>query len=253
MNAEDRPAAVIQGASRGVGLALVEQLLAGNQFDNIVATCRAPAEASDLDALCATHPERLRVVALDVTDEASIAAATDSLARDSRQVSLLVNCAGLLHADDMQPERRLSDLNPDNLLRAFAVNAAGPLLVTKHVSRLFDRQARTVVANISARVGSIGDNHLGGWYAYRGSKAAQNMFTRTLAIELRRKYRGAICIALHPGTVDTDLSAPFSRRVPAGKLFTRELAARQLLGVIDALETEDNGGFFAWDGNRIPW
>jgi len=110
-----------------------------------------------------------------------------------------------------------------------------------------------VFANISARVGSIGDNRLGGWYAYRGAKAAQNMFTKTLAIEWARSRRNVICVALHPGTTDTDLSRPFQANVPAGKLFTPERTVRQLLEIIDRLTPADTGRFLAWDGGGIPW
>ena len=153
----------------------------------------------------------------------------------------------------MQPEKRLADVSPVSLQRSFAVNAVGPLLVAKHFQGLLDREARAVFASLSARVGSIGDNRLGGWYAYRSAKAAQNMVTRNLSIELRRRARGVICVALHPGTVDTGLSRPFQSNVPEERLFSPERAAQQLLAVIDGLRPEDNGGFVAWDGQPIPW
>jgi NAD(P)-dependent dehydrogenase (short-subunit alcohol dehydrogenase family) len=110
-----------------------------------------------------------------------------------------------------------------------------------------------VFASISARVGSIGDNRLGGWYAYRGAKAAQNMFTRTLAVEWARSRRNVVCVALHPGTTDTDLSRPFQASVPEGKLFAPARTVHQLLGVIDGLTTTDSGRFLAWDGSEVPW
>ena len=170
------------------------------------------------------------------------------------RVDLIVNCTGLLHdGDGMQPEKRLAEVTPANLERSFAVNALGPLLVAKHFQGLLPREARAVFASLSARVGSIGDNRLGGWYSYRAARAAQNMITRNLSIELRRRARGIICVALHPGTVDTGLSRPFQANVPAQKLFSTERAARQLLAVIDGLGPDDNGGFFAWDARPIPW
>jgi NAD(P)-dependent dehydrogenase (short-subunit alcohol dehydrogenase family) len=138
-------------------------------------------------------------------------------------------------------------------MEAFAVNGAGPLLLAKHLEPLLPRRERAVFASLSARVGSIGDNRLGGWYAYRASKAAQNMFIRTLAIELARRARGAICVALHPGTTDTELSRPFQGGVPESKLFTAERAVEQLLRVIDGLGPGDTGRFIAWNGERIPW
>lgn len=247
------PTVLVQGASRGIGLALVEALLASVPALPIVATCRRPAAATVLTALAAEHGAKLCVLPLDVTDEASIMRAAQVLQAEGRRLSLLVNCAGFLHEAGFVPERRLAEVEAEHLQRAFAVNAIGPLLVAKHCAPLFDREARAVLANLSARVGSIGDNQLGGWYAYRASKAALNMLTRNLSIELRRRYRGLICVALHPGTVATGLSAPFNARLPAARLFSPARAARQLLEVIARLEDADNGQFFAWDGSHIAW
>jgi NAD(P)-dependent dehydrogenase (short-subunit alcohol dehydrogenase family) len=250
---ERKRTAVIQGASRGIGHALASALLADPDYDCSVASCRDPAHAPALRALQAAHPDRLDIVALDVTQEASMRAAAMRTAEHADTISLLVNCAGILHGEDFGPERRLADITPEQLQRVFAVNAFGPLLVAKHFAPLFHRRERVVLANLSARVGSIGDNALGGWYGYRASKAAQNMFTRNLSIELRRRHRGMICVALHPGTVATDLSQPFQRGVPAHKLFPVERAAAQLLAVIAGLEPADSGGFYAWDGSPIAW
>ncbi|MEM7613285.1 MAG: SDR family NAD(P)-dependent oxidoreductase, partial [Pseudomonadota bacterium] len=137
--------------------------------------------------------------------------------------------------------------------RSFEVNSMGPLLLAKHLSRLLPRREPCTVATLSARVGSISDNRLGGWYAYRASKAAQNMLTRTLSIELKRKHRRIRCVALHPGTVATDLSAPFRGGVDAEKLFSIEQSTNYLLQVLDQLDDDDNGKFFAWDGQKIDW
>jgi len=183
-----------------------------------------------------------------------VTAAAASVAAETARIELIINCAGVLHdGASVQPEKRLADVTPESLERSFAVNAIGPLLVAKHFEALLPRQDRAVFASLSARVASIGDNRLGGWYGYRASKAAQNMITRNLAIELRRRARGIICVALHPGTVDTGLSRPFQGNVPADRLFAPDRAARQLLNVIDGLRAEDNGEFFAWDGQPIPW
>lgn len=239
---------IIQGASRGIGLELVRQLLA--RGERVVATCRRPQEALALADLAARDPA-LRVLSLDVTDEASVAHAAQAL--DGERARLLMNVSGLLHDGDLGPEKRLADVDPAQLARVFAVNAYGPLLVAKHFAPLLVHGERAVLANVSARVGSIEDNRLGGWYAYRASKAAQNMFTRNLSIELARRSKQLAVIALHPGTVDTALSAPFSSRVPDAELFDVERAARQLLGLCDDATPEKTGQFFAWDGSRIPW
>ncbi len=246
--------ALVQGASRGIGLALVRRLVDARGVSEVIATCRDPEHADDLRDLQAGGEERLTLVRLDATDEASIEAAAREVGGIAPGLDLLINCAGLLHdGDEMRPERRLADVDPGALARAFAVNASGPLLVAKHFEGLFDAKRRAVFASISARVGSIGDNRLGGWYAYRASKAAQNMITRNLSIELRRRHRGIICVAMHPGTVDTGLSKPFQSGVPEGKLFGTDRAADQLLSVIDGLVPQSNGKFLAWDGSEIPW
>jgi NAD(P)-dependent dehydrogenase (short-subunit alcohol dehydrogenase family) len=246
---------LIQGASRGIGLEFARQCLAEPRIGHVVATCRSPQEATGLAGLGAGHPGRLTVLSLDATDETSIIAASAAAVRIAPRLHLVVNCAGVLHdaAHGMRPEKRLADVRPESLARAFAVNAIGPLLVARHFEPLLAHPERAVFASLSARVGSIEDNRLGGWYAYRASKAAQNMYTRTLAVEWARSRRNVICVALHPGTTDTGLSRPFQANVPAGKLFGVDFAVARMLAVIDRLQPSDSGQFFAWDGERIPW
>jgi NAD(P)-dependent dehydrogenase (short-subunit alcohol dehydrogenase family) len=245
--------ALVQAASRGIGFEILRQLLSRDRDRRFVATCRDPRKATALQALAAENDGRVLIVPLELADEGSIRAAADRTAEYLDELQLLINVGGFLHRPGQEPERRLDDVNTDSLHASFAVNAVGPLLVVKHFRRFLPRRGRAVVASLSARVGSIGDNRLGGWYAYRASKAAQNMFTRCLSVELARRHRGVICVALHPGTVDTDLSRPFQARVPSEKLFSTERAARQLLDVIVSLKPEDNGAFFAWDGQPVPW
>jgi NAD(P)-dependent dehydrogenase (short-subunit alcohol dehydrogenase family) len=245
---------MIQGSSRGIGLEFVRQLLADAAPGRIFAACRAPQASPSLAELAAQDP-RLRLVELDVASETSIREAAAAVAAEVPRLHLVVNCAGLLHdrRTGIAPEKRLADVQPDALMASFTVNAAGPLLVARHFEPLFAHRERAVFASISARVGSIGDNRLGGWYAYRGSKAAQNMFTRTLAIEWARSRRNVICVALHPGTTDTELSRPFQANVPPQKLFAVERTVAQLLAVIDRLTPADSGRFLAWDGTEIAW
>ncbi len=244
--------ALVQGASRGIGLEFARQLAGRSDVGRIIASCRDPSSADMLRELEADAP--VDVLAMDVEDEASIVTAARQTAARFSRIDLLINCAGLLHdSEGMGPERRLDQLEPSNLHRSFAVNAIGPALVVKHFRNLLQASKRAVVANISARVGSIADNRLGGWYAYRASKAAQNMLTRSMAIELGRGARPVTLISLHPGTVDTDLSRPFQRNVPEGNLFSTERAVGQLLSIIDGVTREDSGRFFAWDGSEIPW
>jgi NAD(P)-dependent dehydrogenase (short-subunit alcohol dehydrogenase family) len=158
---------------------------------------------------------------------------------------------GLLHEDEHGPEKSFRDLDGAWLARTFAINAIGPALAAKHFVPLLPKGERGIFAALSARVGSISDNRLGGWYGYRASKAALNQLIRTLAIETRRVNDRAIVVGLHPGTVDTRLSKPFQANVPAGQLFAPDRAAVQLLDVIDGLGVKDSGGLFAWDGTPI--
>lgn len=244
---------LVQGASRGLGLELARQLAARAEVASVTATSRAPEQSGELSELVAASSGRVHAERLDVTDEPTVAAAAEQVRQRTERLHVVVNVAGILHGAGVKPERQLGDVDPAALDRVFRVNAFGPLLVAKHFAPLLVHDEPAVLANLSARVGSIGDNRRGGWYAYRASKAAQNQFTKGLSIELRRKNRNIIVVALHPGTVDTDLSAPFQRGVKPEKLFSRERAARQLLEVIEGLDENDNGGFFAWDGQPIEW
>ncbi len=227
--------AVVQGASRGLGLALVEALLERPDTDRVFATAREPESSVGLAHLQARHGTRLVCERLDVRDEPSIAAAAVRIREAAPRCHWLVNCAGVLHGADLRPEKRLEDVDPERLRRSFEVNAFGPLLVAKHFLSLLRHDEAAILANVSARVGSIEDNGIGGWYGYRASKAAQNMFTRTLAIELRRRAPNVTCVALHPGTVATDLSAPFRSGVAPRQLFAPREAAEKLIDVTHPL------------------
>lgn len=227
----------------------------------MVATCRNPNNASELAKLRERHGKRVSIVPLDVTEEETIAAAAGVVREEFGSLDLLVNTAGILHIPKkMQPETGLQRIDPEALMMCYRVNAMGPILVTKHMSSLLSEgggrqsgRVASVIANISARVGSIGDNRLGGWYSYRASKSALNQLTRTASVELARKKSPVVSILLHPGTVDTDLSKPFQRNVAEGKLFTRQYSVECMMKIIDNVEVKDNGRFFAWDGQEIPW
>ena len=246
--------ALVQGASRGLGLAFVKRLVEQGEYSTVIATCRSPNFASELQELVGSHASRLLLLKLDVTDTASAQATASRIASDGITLDLLINCAGVLHSPEgLQPEKRLQDISIEHLEQYFRINAIGPLIVAKYLVPLMARRSRAVIANLSARVGSIGDNRLGGWYGYRASKSAQNMFTKTLSIELTRTNPEIICVGLHPGTVATELSAPFSKRVNPEKLFSPEGAASKLLNVIETLTPRDTGKVFAYDGTEIPW
>ena len=184
---------------------------------------------------------------LDLEDEASIAAAAARAGRPE----LVIVATGLLHEDGRGPEKAWGELDGAWLARAFAVNAIGPALVAKHFLPIMPREGRSVFAALSARVGSISDNKLGGWYGYRASKAALNQLVRTLSIEDRRRNKRGVVVALHPGTVDTALSRPFQGNVQPGRLFAPDRAAVQLLDVIDGFGPADSGKLFDWEGKEV--
>ncbi len=245
--------ALVTGASRGLGLALAEGLLADH--DLVVAASRNPKGSEALQQAQARSGGRLRGVSVDLADERSIEAAAAEVAIFARSLDTIVNAAGLLHEGRVQPEKKLEQIDADALAQVFAVNAFAPSLVAKHFAPLWmprhGERPRRVLANVSAKVGSIGDNRLGGWYAYRASKAAQNMATRTLAIELARRAPSVVVLALHPGTVATQLSEPFRRS--AKRVLTPEQSAGCLLKLVREATPEQSGRFFAWDGAELPW
>ena len=187
---------------------------------------------------------------LDVADEAAVSSAADRVALGPAPTLVLV-ATGVLHEGE-DPERSYRMVTAEHLLRDYRVNTVGPALVARHFLPLLPRDRRAIFAALSARVGSISDNRLGGWHSYRASKAALNMILRNLAIELARSHPQAIVAGLHPGTVRTGLSQPFQRGVPAEKLFTPEYSAERLVSVLDGLAPADSGGVFAWDGTLIP-
>ena len=191
---------------------------------------------------------------VDITHESSIEAAAARVAESVRLGStlrLVIDATGFLHGIGFEPEKSLRQIDAGHMAHAFAVNAIGPALLMKHFLPLFPRSGRAVFATLSAKVGSIGDNHLGGWYSYRASKAALNQLVRTAAIELSRRQPHAICVALHPGTVATRLSSPFAKS--GLEVQKPEVAAQRLLAVMDTLTVDDTGGFFNHHGERLPW
>ncbi len=240
--------ALVVGAQGGIGAALVALLQADPRCGGVWATTRAPRTptGSGPGDTAAAH-----ALAMDLCHEPSIEAAMQGL-RAHGPFHVLINAAGVLTLDGVPPEKRLADLNAEHMARVLAVNALGPAIWLKHAVALLPRQGRCVVATLSARVGSIGDNRKGGWYAYRASKAALNMLWRTAAIEVARQRPEAVLLALHPGTVFSPLSKPF---VPDGPeqpgLMRPENAAARLLAVIDT--ATESGSFKAWDGSTIEW
>jgi len=236
--------AMIFGASGGLGAALARALCA----DPRCAVLYAGSRRRDF----AASDAKMRCFHFTLEDEDSIADSVRNALREG-PLHLVLVTTGLLHAGNVQPEKSWRAILAANLQEAYLVNAVGPALIAKHAFAALAPQTRVVFGVLSARVGSIADNRLGGWHAYRASKAALNMLVRNFAIELAVKHPRAICVALHPGTVATPLSAPFQANVKPGALFTPEQSAGHLLRVIDGLDVTRSGTLIAWDGATIPF
>lgn len=232
------------GAGGGIGAAVVHALA----DDPAVEEVHAYSRAGDIPP-----GPKLRSGQIDILREESIAAAATGIGGEP--LHLVFVASGLLHdgARSLSPEKSWTALDASALAALFAVNATGPALVAKHFLPRLAKGRKTAFAAISARVGSISDNGLGGWYGYRASKAALNQLIKTLSIELARKNPSALCVGLHPGTVATPLSAPFQKGVPEEKLFTPDYSARAMLTVLNRLDRDDSGTLFAWDGKPIPF
>lgn len=222
--------ACVIGASGAIGAAFVSALQHNPRCAEVVALHR--------------HSDP----AIDLTDEASIQSAAEQI-KAQGPFHLIIHAAGILHQQEFMPEKKLGDLNMAQMQATFMVNTFGPAIVLRHFSKLLDKQ-RGVFALLSAKVGSIEDNHLGGWYSYRASKAALNMMIKTAAIEIKRTQPNAIVFALHPGTVNSALSQPF-RGAEIGR--PAEQAAQEMLEVIDRLQADDHASFLSYKGERLPW
>ena len=236
--------AAVFGASGGIGAALVAELRARNPASRIYAGSRHPEPASD---------PQITPFAFDLRDPASIGAAAQSIGADGPLDLAFVATGMLVGSDGTGPEKSFKQITAQGLVDQFAINTIGPALIAQAMLPLLARDRRAVFAVLSARVGSIGDNRLGGWHGYRAAKAALNMLVRNFAIELRRSHPLAVVFGLHPGTVDTPLSAPFQRGVPQAQLFNAATSAAHLLDTIAGLTPDDSGGLFAWDGAAIPF
>jgi len=224
--------AVVFGSSGGIGSALLSILSEVAHFKTVIGFSRQSP------------------IPIDLADELSLERAAVTAVAEG-DIRLVIDATGYLHDTRQGPEKTWRELDAHKLAHAFAINAIGPALLIKHMLPKLPRSGKSVFASLSARVGSIGDNRLGGWYAYRASKAALNQIVRTASIELARSAPDAICVSLHPGTVDTRLSAPFAK--PGPNIRTPDAAAVHLLNVLDGLGNGDSGNFFDWRGAPVPW
>jgi len=239
--------ALVVGASGGIGAAVLQQFLDLEQFTSVIAVSRAERRDS-----LARYADGLWWIRCDYSEE-SIASATALIASADVQLRRVVICNGILHQSQVQPEKALEKVQAASMAQVFQVNTIIPALWVSALVGQLRRSSGCVVAVLSARVGSIADNRLGGWYSYRASKAALNMFLKTAAVEYARRAPKVKLVAFHPGTTDTELSSPFQKGVPAGKLFTPEFVAARLTKLLDQAEPNGELSFLDWDGMTVPW
>lgn len=243
---------LIIGGIGGIGRAMVEQILANNKDSNTQVFATYYRSVPDIEA------DNLHWLQMDVSDESSIEQAIEAIKQQTTHLDWAINCVGLLHTETSQPEKALRQVETEFFLQNMQVNALAGLLIAKHIKPLLAKAERSndnpvIFATISARVGSISDNQVGGWYSYRMSKAALNMGMKNLSIEWARALKEVCVVVMQPGTVNTQLSAPFQANVAEGHLFTPAYSAECLLEVLAGLSATDSGSFVDWAGESIPW
>ena len=203
--------------------------------------------------LCGRNCKAKNFIYLDLEDDSSFKSFEKRISLFKKPLRLVINTSGFLHSDLMKPEKRLSNVNRVNMIKNFSINSIAPILIAQSIEKFISPDQPFSFASLSARVGSISDNRLGGWYSYRASKSAQNQLLKTLSIEWRRKFPLSIVSILHPGTCDTKLSKPYQSSVPKDKLFSPAIASEYLLNIISDQKPSESGNFLAWDNSVIPW
>ncbi|MFT4809481.1 MAG: NAD(P)-dependent dehydrogenase (short-subunit alcohol dehydrogenase family) [Paraglaciecola sp.] len=241
--------ALVIGASGGIGKTLVKKLYASGEYEHVYAVSRS---------LPASPIEGVQYHTLDSENENLVAEYCQQLKQAGGQFSLVVCCIGALHAtvadnQKIMPEKRLEDINKEQLSFYFMTNTILPAIWLKHVEKILKGPEPSKLVFFSARVGSINDNSLGGWYGYRSSKSALNMMIKCAQIECQRRAKNISLISYHPGTVETELSRPFQAKVPTGKLFTPDFTVSQLFKIIPDLDAESGPHYIDWKGSVIPW
>jgi NAD(P)-dependent dehydrogenase (short-subunit alcohol dehydrogenase family) len=234
-----RKVAVI-GSSGAIGSAFVDHYINDQSINNIFSFSRSSIGIDN---------NKVKHFLIDIENENSIQDAAKSV--EEINFDEIIIASGLLHTNEFGPEKSIKDLKADNILKILNVNTVGPAIIGKHFLPLLNKDNKSVMAFLSARVGSISENKLGGWYAYRASKSALNQIIKTFSIELKRTNPKAIILGLQPGTVNSELSAPFKRSVSNKNLFSAEYSVSQLLGVIKRAEEGSSGNLISWDGEII--
>ncbi|MEZ8826014.1 SDR family NAD(P)-dependent oxidoreductase [Vibrio amylolyticus] len=236
---------LIIGGTGGIGSALVDHFLKTNPSATVFATYHSKQPQKDHD--------RLQWFQLDATSDLEVQALAARLSKETQNLDILLNTTGFLHTNERKPEKSISEFDPDFFLLNVQKNVLPTMLLAKHFSKLLKSNNDTHFVSLSARIGSIEDNRIGGWVSYRSSKAALNMAIKTISIEWQYKLPKCRVFAFHPGTTDTDLSKPFQKNVPESKLFKPEYVARCLAEFIESSDTKKSGHLYSFDGCEIPW
>ena len=229
----------IIGASGGIGSTLSRQIRALDRDNTIVEIVRNKSKKNQFE--------------MNMLDEHSVAKCAEEIKDKYGSFDVILNTTGLLHTKNHSPERTFREIDLDYLQEVFQVNTYIPFLISKYFVPILTKESASIIAFMSARLGSISDNKLGGWYSYRSSKTALNMLIKTLSIELSYSNKNAICIGLHPGTVDTQLSKPFTQKIKNKKVFTKEEAGGYLIKTLNNINHNDTGNIIDWHGKTIPY
>ncbi len=244
---------VIFGAGHGIGFALVEELLAKNIEIAVIATYRKENKASELFKLKSKYQHRLQVIQINPLNENELKSLSKTVSEEMTSIDLLINSIGVLHDENgLEPEKSLRTIDLESLTKAFQVNAALTPMIAKHFGKYMNKKITSAFIAVSAKVGSIDDNKMGGWYGYRASKAALNMFIKNIALEFERTHKKTIVCSIHPGTTITELSKPYTEKTNLILHSPRE-TAQNILSVIESKTMKENGSFYSWNGTIIPW
>ena len=230
----------IIGSSGAIGRAFLDAYIADKEISNIYSISRTEVESND---------KRIIHINIDVTDEVSVKAAASQIGEN--RLDKLIVATGILHTELFGPEKSIKDIKIENFVKIFSVNAFGPALIGKYFLPLMKKDKKSIAAFLSARVGSISENKLGGWYAYRASKSALNQIIKNFSIEAKRTNPTGIIIGLQPGTVKSKLSEPFQKNVKKGKLLLPKDSVKSLIRVIENVMQNDSGKIFDWKGEEI--
>ena len=234
---------IIIGASGAIGSSFINYYINQNPSNIIYSLSRKEIKYSN---------DNIKNILIDIEDEQTIVSAA-GICSEHGSFDKIIVATGILHDENLSPEKSFRHLEKNKLEKVFSVNTFGPAMIARYFIPLLNKEKTSFFGVLSARVGSISDNKIGGWYSYRASKAALNMIIKSLSIEVARNNPNAIIVGLHPGTVDSNLSNPFQKNVSDGKLFTPDYSIAKMTNVINSLTTRDTGNCFAWDGERIEF